>query len=144
MKYFTPKKGFTLVELVMVIVILGILAAVAVPKFANLTSKARQGVVNGQLGTVRSGITMQFAENEGDYPDSLDAIGSGTVATTGSEVFTAVVENGVKDPWWKKSTANSATPIQYEAHWTSGDANDGTSTVDATYKYYKTNGVFDL
>ena len=51
------KKGFTLIELIMVIVILGIVAAVAVPKFISLKSSAQAGVVRGvhasMIGTVQ-------------------------------------------------------------------------------------------
>ena len=51
------KKGFTLIELIMVIVILGIVAAVAVPKFISLKSSAQAGVVRGthaaMIGTIQ-------------------------------------------------------------------------------------------
>ena len=53
--------GFTLIELVVVIVLLGILAAVAVPKFTDLSGDARQAAVNGVAGSLTSGSTSNYA-----------------------------------------------------------------------------------
>lgn len=55
------QRGFTLVELVIIIVILGILAAVAIPKYQDLSSEAREAAARSSLGSLRSGITIFYA-----------------------------------------------------------------------------------
>ena len=57
------ESGFTLIELVIVIVILGILAAVAIPKYEDMREQARVATMKGQLGAIRSAIAIQYARN---------------------------------------------------------------------------------
>ena len=75
------KKGFTLIELIMVIVILGIVAAVAVPKFISLKSSAQAGVVRGthaaMIGTIQQ-LQAQFLLGDIASYAASDVVGNTT------------------------------------------------------------------
>lgn len=82
MHIFNNHKGFTLIELVIIIVILGILATVAIPKYQDLTSEAKEAATRGSLGGLRSAITIYYANQavrtgSATWPviDSLRTIG---------------------------------------------------------------------
>ena len=55
------QKGFTMIELVMVIVILGILAAVAIPRFVDLQSNAQQAAVDGHAGALGAASSINYS-----------------------------------------------------------------------------------
>ncbi len=61
------QKGFTLVELMVVVVILGILVAIAVPVYNNVTDKAKQAAIDANVRTLQGAVNMYFAV-EDNYP----------------------------------------------------------------------------
>lgn len=63
--------GFTLIELMLVVAIISLLAAIAVPKFANMVVKAKEASIKGQLGTIRSALSIYYCDNEGNFPSAM-------------------------------------------------------------------------
>lgn len=76
------QQGFTLIELVMVIVILGILAAFAVPRFADITVDARKATVAALTGSVRSAAALAHATSLAQAKSASQSISmDGTTVT---------------------------------------------------------------
>ncbi|MFH2205140.1 MAG: type II secretion system protein [Elusimicrobiota bacterium] len=61
-------RGFTLIELMIVVAIIGILSMVAIPKFADMVRKSHEGATKGNLAALRSAIQIYYGDTEGTYP----------------------------------------------------------------------------
>lgn len=64
----TTVKAFTLIELVVVIVILGILSAVIYPQFQNMVRSANMGILNGAIAAGQSAAAIGYAQSSGIWP----------------------------------------------------------------------------
>ncbi len=87
---FSPlknQKGFTLIELVIIIILIGVLAAVAVPRYVDLRENAVMASAQATLDGGRAGIMLDFSDkvlNTGVYADILPSTAAGTAILSGS------------------------------------------------------------
>ena len=114
---FMNRKGFTLIELIMVIVLLGLLAIVAIPKYYDLQADAKLSSDKGVIGGVRAGIYTYFAKNK-SYPATLG--GSAAACSAANPCFGTVLDQGGIQENWTCTTAGLA--------YTGASATTGTCT----------------
>ncbi len=80
-------QGFTLIELIMVIVIIGILSSTAVPKFINLTESANEAKCAANRGAIASAVTMVYAAIVASDPTQAEWFSTVTYAELSDTMF---------------------------------------------------------
>ncbi len=89
----TVQKGFTLIELMIVVAIIGILAAIAIPAYQDYTIRAQVTEGLNLASAVKTGVAESFA-NTGEWPADFDAAGGGADLPSGKYVSSVDVLNG--------------------------------------------------
>ncbi len=143
---YRRNRAFTLVEILIVVVILGILAAIVVPQFTNAANDARGGNVTTQLQTLNNQTELFAARNNGEYPD-YDTDGWGDDATGGTMIGDDYLKTAPNNPAWNPSdngdvlanTIETVTGTVFGSADTAWVFNTTTNTVYASY-YDEING----
>ncbi|HXL72315.1 MAG TPA: type II secretion system protein [bacterium] len=76
MYHSIKEKGFTLIELMIVVAIIGILAAIAIPRFAQMLEKSKEGATKGNIGAMKSASEIYYGNWQGIWPTTLWSSGS--------------------------------------------------------------------
>ncbi|MDI6736563.1 MAG: type II secretion system protein [bacterium] len=108
------KEGFTLLELMIVVGIIGVLAAISIVKFMQLIDKAKEAATKANLGALRASITIYFADTRGMWPRTLDTQTYGT----GGEILPAFIPvyiRKIPKATLQRSNPHPHTP-EYEEH----------------------------
>lgn len=119
------KRGFTLIEIMIVIVIIAVLAAAIIPQFTDSTQDARESTARFNLQTLRGQLQVYKTQHNGQYPPALGDLAKQTNAdhtTTGTPTLGPycfeIPTDGVTDT--ATVTASSASPIKGTVTGTAG------------------------
>ncbi|MEM9066344.1 MAG: prepilin-type N-terminal cleavage/methylation domain-containing protein [Planctomycetota bacterium] len=139
----TARKAFTLVEILIVVVILGILAAIVVPQFSSAADDARASNTASQLSTLQNAIELFRARN-GRYPDFNS---NGWDELTGDENANGTFDEVGENEYLKEEPVN---PINQDADVSETSAatvgwvwNDTTDRIEATFYNEDTGEIQD-
>lgn len=104
------EKGFTLIELMIVVTIIGILASIAIPRYANMLEKSREGATKGNLGAIKSAASIYYSDTEGKWPTTL--------ASASFYAFTRYLDN--------------ISPVKVTGHFITGSTSPAGNIVSMT------------
>ena len=93
------RRAFTLVEILIVVVILGILASIVVPQFTSATQDASKGATLDQLVKIRNAVSVYYLRHGNEWPDVTPGAGTwGGLVTVGGEYLRFPPKNMWVDP----------------------------------------------
>jgi general secretion pathway protein G len=67
-------RGFTLLEMMVVITVIAVLAAIAIPRYGDSLRTSTEGYTRGSLGTMRKALSVYYSDLDGQYPSDLTAL----------------------------------------------------------------------
>jgi len=118
-------KGFTLVEILIVVVILGILAAIVIPQFTSASESAKASSLVTQLQTIRSQLELYQLQHNGDYPTQADFWDQLTEETNLAGSTTIVGTENTYGPYLQKTIVNPFEDSSTIVADTTGDVDTG-------------------
>jgi len=136
-------KGFTLIEMLIVIVVIAILALIVIPRLLGAGRKAKEATLRGDLHQIRNSI-QQFEADCGDYPSALSQLMTQPASGSTGGGGIALDVNGWQGPYMRTSDGNlpkdpfteSSTTWSYTA--ATGDVSSGSTLTAINGEAYST------
>ena len=123
MKKVMKKRGFTLIELMIVVAIIGILAAVAIPAFVNYMKRAKTSEATVNLKTITEGVMSYFDKETNGVSHAVPTTETQTPANnpTASKVpITSTVQAAFSTEGWTATGWKPSEPFYYRYSWSQG------------------------
>lgn len=134
----TRRSGFTLVEILIVVIILGILAAIVIPQFTNASTSAKTNSLTSDLQTIRSQIQLYKVQHNDNYPAAATFVAQMTAGTaidgTAGTAYGPYLQTLPSNPFTGTNTvANTAAGTSAWFWDGAGNFHANDSTANAAY-----------
>ena len=105
MNNLQKERGFTLIELIVVIAVIGILASIAVPRYTNVKDKANLTVIKMDLKNIQTLVEIYALENENQYPsqtefENLDFVKQNYIYLTNVDEYLVYYEKTINNNFY--------------------------------------------
>jgi general secretion pathway protein G len=131
------KKGFTIIELLIVIAVIAILVGIALPRFRGMQEEGKITQAKGELRTLQTAVESYYIHNNNTYPTALANLTSATPNIIGAALptdpFNATSDYGV--------AIDGASPVKYYVLYSVGPGGNGSAAVSTAGVVTETNGA---
>ena len=120
------RKGFTIIELLIVIAVIAILVGIALPRFKGMQDEGKITQAKGELRTLQTAVESYYIHNANTYPANIDGDLTDAVPNIIGALSPADPFNGTNKYGY---ATDGATPVKYYAIYSTGIDGDGSAAV---------------
>jgi len=131
------KRGFTIIELLIVIAVIAILMGIALPRFKGMQDEGKITQAKGELRTLQTAVESYYIHNSNTYPANIDGDLTDAVPNIIGALSPADAFNGTSKYGY---ATDGETPVKYYVIYSVGIDGDGAAAVDADGDVTETNG----